>query len=90
MKCKFVKAWIGKCNKEADDSGYCLEHKNLVCESCGAQATHTCAETMGLVCGAPLCDECEHEIAPDGTNGGVVRHCKKLEQKYTPWYTRSD
>lgn len=59
-KCKSVAAWIGKCNKEADGSGYCKEHTDMKCTSCGKQATRTCDETFQLVCGYPLCDSCGH------------------------------
>ncbi len=88
--CTFSKAWIGACGKEADESGFCPDHKGIVCVSCGEQATHECSETMGFVCGAPLCEDCEHEIAKDGTNGRSSKHCKKTEQKYEPWYRRDE
>jgi hypothetical protein len=99
MQCKFKEAWVGQCKDEADESGFCEKHKKEKCCSCDAQATHSCEETGMFVCGAPLCDNCEHSIFPDGCNGGVgfnehptpegmKRHCKKTEQKYTPWYTR--
>lgn len=42
----------------------------------------------GLTCGASLCDECEHELDGNGTTGFHFRHCKKVDQKYTPWYER--
>lgn len=90
MKCKFDIAWVGRCKKEANESGFCEEHESKKCCSCGAQATHSCAETFQFVCGALLCDNCEHEIAPNGTNGAIYRHCKKTEQKYTPWYARRE
>ena len=97
MDCIFDKAWRGKCGKSADDSGYCPEHKGGKCCSCGVQATHTCSETGQFVCGAPLCDECEHTTHENGTNGGIgfnqqslpegmKVHCKKTEQKFKPWY----
>ena len=91
-KCKFDKAWIGKCKNDADESGYCEEHKDIMCCSCGAKATHECSETMGLVCGAPLCDDCEHTINSNGCNSGgtspegLKSHCKKSDQKYFSWY----
>ena len=100
-KCKFDKAWIGQCKNEADESGFCEEHKGIKCVSCGAQATHECGETGQFVCGAPLCDDCEHTHCDDGTNGnigffrtaalpeGYKSHCKKSEQKYFPWYVSS-
>lgn len=62
MKCKFNEAWIGQCEAEADENGFCEKHKGKVCCSCGKPTTHNCDETMGLVCGAPLCDDCEHTI----------------------------
>lgn len=48
-----------------------------------------------------LCDECEHTLFPDGTNGGIgfnaaklpdgmKRHCKKSAQQFTPWYARTE
>jgi hypothetical protein len=54
-----------------------------------------------FVCGAPLCDGCEHTIFPEGHNGGVgfdaqpcpggmERHVKKNEQQFTPWYSRHE
>jgi len=99
MNCKFSTAWIGPCTKEADESGYCAEHKGIKCCSCGAQATHTCEETGQFVCGAPLCGDCEHTIHANGTNGGIgfngseppegmLDHCKKSEQRYKPWWMR--
>jgi len=97
-KCRFDKAWVGKCDKPADESGFCEEHKGVKCVSCGAQATHECPETGQFVCGAPLCDDCEHTNYTNGTNGGIgffkvserpegmKEHCKKSEQKCFPWY----
>jgi hypothetical protein len=54
-KCKFTKAWIGKCNVETENE-YCEEHSEMKCSVCGEQATHDCYETGFLVCGSPLCD----------------------------------
>ena len=97
MQCIFGKAWIGKCTMEADESGYCEEHENVKCCSCGEKATHECDETGSLVCGAPLCDECTHNTHPEGHNGmmhrwpeGMKAHCKKSEQKYAPWYVNEE
>jgi len=100
MKCRFIKAWIGQCKNDAIEGEFCKEHADLKCCSCGAQATHECDETGQFVCGAPLCDNCEHTIAKDGTNGGIgfIRtsplpkgyksHCRKDAQIYQPWYAR--
>jgi len=90
-KCEFGLAWIGKCGKPN-----CAEHADLKCASCGARATHQCAETMGLVCGADLCDDCEHTIRENGCNSGaplpegLKGHCKKSEQVWLPWYAWDD
>lgn len=86
-KCQFDLAWRGPCNKPVAER-MCEEHARLKCSSCGAQATRECEETMQFVCGSLLCDDCEHEIAEDGTNGRSNKHCKKTEQKHLPWYAR--
>lgn len=78
MKCEFELAWRGTCGKEN-----CTDH-NLTCCSCGAPAIHECDQTMGLVCGAPLCNDCEHILTEAGVNGHG--HCKKVDQKYKPWW----
>lgn len=97
--CKFDIAWVGRCNKQPVALGeMCEKHSGKKCTSCGAQATQECAETGQFVCGALLCDDCEHATFPDGYNGGVGfneqklpdgvsnRHVKKAEQKYAPWW----
>ena len=93
--CGFIIAWVGPCKNPKP----CPEHSSMKCCSCGAPATHSCGETGMFVCGAPLCDDCEHTIAADGTNGGIgfyqtsplpdgyKSHCKKTEQVNKPWYT---
>jgi len=100
-KCRWHESWIGQCKEFADNSGFCEKHKNQVCCSCGAIATHSCEETGQFVCGFLLCDECTHMTFPDGTNGGVgfneqqvpegmKRHIKKINQKHSPWYAREE
>lgn len=97
-QCTFQKAWSGRCQHIANSSGKCAKH-DVACVSCGASATHDCDETGQFVCGAPLCNDCEHTIAPDGTNGGIgfnamhlpdgmKQHCRKDQQVFTPWYKR--
>ncbi|GAG31311.1 unnamed protein product, partial [marine sediment metagenome] len=54
MKCKFARAWSGRCNKKTDKK-YCLEHLSKKCKVCGTQATRECSCAVSLVCGAPLC-----------------------------------
>ena len=98
-ECGYNKAWIGACENQITDaaSGRCDDHKNTVCVSCGSPATRECDSTGQFVCGAPICDECEHTIYEDGTNGGVGfdsasppagmgSHCKKGDQKFKTWY----
>ena len=93
-KCKFDLAWIGRCEETAVENGCCQKHFNIKCCSCGEQATHECSETMGLVCGAPLCDNCEHTIQSNGCNSGgtlpegLRHHCRKDAQVYKPWYMK--
>ena len=95
--CGFGMAWVGACQEPvAKEGDRCSEHKDLVCCSCGKPATHACSETMTFVCGAPLCDDCEHTIYPNGCNSGCAlpegmkSHCKKTEQIYKPWYAREE
>lgn len=91
-KCIFDLAWVGQCKNDIDVEDYCKDHITLKCVSCGKQATHECDETFGLVCGAPLCGECEHTIQSNGCNSGgtlpegLGHHCKINEQKNKPWY----
>jgi hypothetical protein len=94
--CSFHISWVGKCNNLQP----CKEHSHLRCVSCGEPAVRSCDETGQFVCGAALCNDCEHLIFPDGTNGGVgfnqselpegftSNHIKPIEQKFTPWYQR--
>lgn len=82
-KCTFSLAWIGPCGKHD-----CKDHSNLVCSCCGAPATRQCEETFGMVCGSPLCNDCEHELTEDGVNVANTSHVKKGEQKHLPWYTQ--
>lgn len=92
MTCNFNIAWVGPCKNEIP----CAEHASLKCVSCGSTATKECDETGQFCCGAPLCNECEHTICEDGSNGLVISylpegykaHCKKNEQVYTSWYMR--
>jgi len=100
MKCKFDLGWSGKCKSDAiKGKEYCEEHLEVKCKSCGIQATHLCGETGQFVCGAPLCDDCTHNVSPRGDNGGIgfgypklpddwKEHCKKSDQKYAPWYVK--
>ena len=60
-KCKFP-TWTGVCKKEANKSGYCLEHEKVKCAKCGKQATDFCDYAYSIaVCGMPLCTECKKE-----------------------------
>ena len=89
--CGFVLAWVGPCNNEMP----CTKHQDMKC-SCGAPAVRECDETMGpMVCGSPLCGNCEHAIYRSGCNApidddpnDVPRHIPKGTQKYKPWYAQ--
>lgn len=91
--CGFGEAWIGPCKAEVGAEGErCEKHRGQKCDSCGADATGTCAETMGLVCGTPLCNDCTHTLQSNGCNSrgelppGLGAHCKKTEQVFKGWY----
>jgi hypothetical protein len=88
--CKYELAWIGKCNHALEaGEDFCPTHKGKKCDSCGEQATGECDETLGgFVCNTPVCSDCEHEIAPNGTNGMSLKHCRKDAQKYKPWFSQ--
>lgn len=59
--CSYGIAWVGKCGKKADLSGFCEEHKNKKCP-CGNQAKYECSQTFQFVCGCPMCGEnCKHK-----------------------------
>lgn len=60
--CGFVLAWVGECGEPAyqgtdDPVPLCGEHMDETCVVCGSRAMKECSATMGLVCGAPLCEE---------------------------------
>lgn len=58
--CSYWLAWRGLCGAPVTSGDRCVDH-DLPCENCGARATGDCGQTLGaLVCGSPLCDECEH------------------------------
>jgi len=95
-ECGFNQAWIGPCKKEVSKKGdHCDEHI-FTCASCGEPATKSCAETGMLVCGAPLCDDCDHTTQSNGCNSGgelpegYKTHCKRDAQVYDPWYVQAE
>ena len=73
-RCRFDNAWIGPCGgSTVEDSEYCKIHLGLMCIGCRTkQATRECSETMQFVCGAPLCDDCEHKF-----DGRIMQHRPK-------------
>lgn len=61
IRCKFIRDWAGRCiQSPVPGHEYCSQHIFDKCEVCGKQATHSCDQTLGLVCGAPLCDDHKH------------------------------
>lgn len=60
--CGFDEAWVGIC-KSTDilDNGQCTKHQNLCCVCREQLATRSCSHTGQFVCGAPLCDDCDHD-----------------------------
>lgn len=71
--CVYDEAWAGACGDPAveSDPPRCDEHAEKTCASCGAPATGGCEATFGLVCGAPLCDDCEMSDCPVHPRGGL-------------------
>lgn len=60
-KCIYFRAWIGSCKK--DGFPYCKEHSEARCCSCGKQAVGGCSHSLSFVCGADLCETCDHDSA---------------------------
>jgi len=59
--CRWTKAWVGPCEEEALEDGFCFKHSGKTCVSCAGIANHDCPQTMGpFVCGCSLCDNCDH------------------------------
>lgn len=56
MICGFIPAFLDRCTNEVP----CPKHSHLECCVCKEPATHECDTSMGLCCGCPLCDNCEH------------------------------
>ena len=67
--CTFDLAWRGQCKATCEGS-VCTQHAAVKCCVCGEQATHECDHTGQLVCGAPLCNNCEGHIDTSKPVGG--------------------
>jgi hypothetical protein len=84
-ECAFDKAWIGPCGKPVPDGQkFCEVHQGSKCDGCGGQAILECPDAGSLVCGAPLCGECEgyqDKSAGRGWQGfigsGIHRHRRR-------------
>lgn len=79
IPCQWDQPWLGKCGKPSDN-GWCSEHEDESCASCGDNATHGCGHAMSLVCGAPLCDDCVHSKNTHVTKE-VERKIQEEEQR---------
>lgn len=75
-RCTYVTYWGGQCTSLGAVDGLCARHRGKTCEGCGSTAVVDCRQTVGLVCGAPLCAECEHLLGGGhgraGWQDGVV------------------
>jgi hypothetical protein len=59
--CRFLLAWQGPCGAKSVENGMCESHLRMTCCVCSAkQAVRQCDYQHGLICGAPLCETCEH------------------------------
>lgn len=81
--CKFIRAYIGKCNLEPNNN-FCKEHAKVICK-CGKQAIHECSQINQFVCGKPLCDDCKCQCVWDGYREGLL-----IELLSFGLYTRTD
>lgn len=62
---------VRECKSPATHGDMCAIHATVSCQCCNAQATHECPECLQFVCGAPLCDGCQHK--PGGYSYDHVR-----------------
>lgn len=83
MICNFELAWTNPCQNEKP----CADHADAKCCVCEKDAIRECSETFGVICGALLCDSCEHLLTSEGVNS-IGGHCRKNEQKYLPWFVQ--
>ena len=61
VPCKFDEKGWSPCKKPSTN-GWCSKHEKLKCCSCGKKAVKSCDTGMGgLLCGVPLCSDCEHD-----------------------------
>ena len=57
-QCKYWPSWQPQCRAECEGD-FCEKHAAIYCCVCRDKATHECDHTGQLVCGAPLCNNCE-------------------------------
>ena len=58
--CGFNMAYAGTCKTtKIQDNGQCDKHQDNCC-MCGESATQSCSYAGQFVCGAPICDNCNH------------------------------
>jgi hypothetical protein len=74
--CPFVSEGEGRCCRPIRWSGFCARHSGLPCIVCKSQATHECCYAGQLVCGVPLCADCEGWNDPQESCGtwGFMNH----------------
>ena len=90
MLCRFVRAWIGPCGKDAKEGEFCGDHKRERCW-CGNQAYRECEVASSFVCGAPLCEEHEcRDIAAGLTGSPEHKHSEVGFQQYEQWKGRQE
>lgn len=84
FKCNYNKPWQGPCQNPVDSPlERCDEHKDRVCCSCGAPATRDCSMASSMVCGCPLCDDCEHSTARDALYAQLSKPGSR--EKFEEW-----
>lgn len=60
--CNYSIAWRGFCGDKCKEGRDKCEKHDRVCDNCGNPATGECDQSiLGLICGAPLCDDCGHD-----------------------------
>lgn len=59
--CDFNMGYAGRCKStEIIENGQCKTHQNMCCMCKEQLATESCAHSGQFVCGAPICEKCNH------------------------------
>ncbi len=79
VPCKFdEKGWV-PCKKPSTN-GWCSKHEEVKCVSCGEHAVRSCDVGSSLICGAALCQTCQHGL--DGKHVTKQVYNAQMKERY--------